>query len=69
MCMLPLKRAANVKPSPCIPVKILFHFHLLASNPCAEVSGSEEVPVQSRYFNGVRSHVFVTTGDVTLVFV
>ena len=57
----PLKGAANLKPSPCIPVKFFFRFCFLASTPCAVISGSEEGPGQSRNFKAITiTIVFLT---------
>ena len=61
MCIPPLKRAANLKPSPCIPVKFSFRFRFLASTRRAVVSGSEEDPVQSSNFRAITiKTVFLT---------
>ena len=54
--IVPLKQAANFKPTPSIPVK--FSFRFVAFTLCVEVSGSEEVPVQSRNLMALQSHVF-----------
>ena len=62
MCILPLSRAENFKRSPHIPVELLLLFRFLASTPCAVVSGSEEVPVQSRNFHGVMITCFLHHG-------
>ena len=53
--IVPLKQVANFKPTPCIPVKFSFRFRFrfVAFTLCVVVSGSEEVPVQSRNFNGI----------------
>ena len=61
MCIPPLKRAADLKPSPCIPVKFFFRFRFLPFTSCAVISGSEEVPVQSRNFKAITiTIVFLT---------
>ena len=39
---------SNFEPSPYIPVKSLFRFSSLAPTACAVISGSEEVPGESR---------------------
>ena len=57
--IVPLKQVANFKPTPCIPVKFSFRFRFrfrfrfVAFTLCVVVSGSEEVPVRSRNFNGI----------------
>ena len=57
----PLKGAANLKPSPCIPVTFFFRFRFLVSTPRAVVSGSEEVPVQSRNFKAITIKIVFLT--------
>ena len=62
MCIPPLRRVTNLKPPPCIPVKLFFLFRFLASTPCAVISGSREVPVQSRNFSAITITCFPDHG-------
>jgi len=55
--------SANFVQSPSIPVNSLFPLGSLTSIACAVISGSEEVPNQSRKFKCLTSDVFLTMDE------